>query len=648
MNKLGELKLNNNIINDYYIKHINENIFYFEKVSNKEIKDEDELYQDILKNIKKILKKQPEIFKFLSKILILQGDISDDRTDYIHSFLKSNTLDKLTNRDILRNLKNYGLKWNDIIEKIMSNKLKLIEIKKNKSLSDFTSYCRDNDILGSIELLDDKIESILLEQKAKRLIQKIYSNSYSHLKNEKTLKIFKLFVEKNIPLSQIQSDFGKKLARYKDADDANFFLSEYLNKLTGWTKSLYLKTMEEMNIKVVNETENELLVKINSYEQMKKIGSGQWCIVYDKEFYMDYRKPNNNIFIKFDFSKQIEDKYSMLGVVLSIDGKLIDGYWRNDQQLNINDMEVDNVYNSIDKIPINELKNIENTISDIAKDIEDKDDRDKYILEKMLYCEPEKIHVIFKKMLEEKMLTDNIDEIKYNLLTKIYQRINDLKYVKENKDFLTEEIVLNIRNYMKRSKKIINRSKTNNESSYCLLNEMMYRKDFETMKIFASKVEYSRFFKLLDVNYINLSNKENQNSVFEILKIYKEKKNDIPFRCNLIKFCYFIKEKYKEEDGIDDFIIKIFNINENKYPLRETLMVLNGEKVNNYSENKNIDLNILKHVVLMSLKNINKEKLESDMRSFNLEERFLNVDKDIIKKIKEKLKITKKSNYNLK
>lgn len=242
-------------------------------------------------------------------------------------------------------------------------------------------------------------------------------------------------------------------------------------------------------------------------------------------------------------------------------------------------------------------------------------------------------------------MSNNILNTEILSLLEIYNKTKELNNSKEEIE-ISKKIKIGIKNFIKQAKFITGKSK-DVEGSHLLLNIMVYEKDFELMEVFAEKVEYSSFFKLLDPKFIDLTKKENQDKIFDVLKKYKKTKNDIPFKCNLIKYCYIIKENYKNNESIDKFILEIFKINENKYPLRESLDILNGQNVEGYNNQNKIDLKILTHVVLLSMIDINIEKLKSNIGARDFDNDYKNVNKEIIEKIKEKLNYKKnKKNIN--
>jgi hypothetical protein len=284
--------------------------------------------------INDVFKKHPLISSVLNQVIEIESISSG-----VYGIIKDleslmSLIKKLSDRDILRHMKNYGFSFLD----------------RSKFLSDsLVSYYNNENIflprITSFELLDDEIQHIVTTQKAKRLIQKVYGVKHKNKKNEKTLNIFMILVEKNVSLHDIKINFSSKIATFKDVDDANDRLRKYINELSGWSLNSFLEKLKNTYISDYIVHKNTVVVKIRDYETSKCIGSGQWCISYDNHYFSQYKKEDNAIYFIFDFNKDQDDIKSMCGVVLNGDAEKTIGHWRDDSMVNDLEMNFEECFN---------------------------------------------------------------------------------------------------------------------------------------------------------------------------------------------------------------------------------------------------------------------------------------------------------------
>lgn len=265
--------------------------------------------------IKIKIKKQPIWSKIFSDLIIKQSTLNNniDKFDFIHTFdilsSENKDIDFILNRDHQRHIKNSLIDVNEL---------------KEDSLS----------LNRPLEFFSDQIHDIVTTQKAKKMIQKIYSIKNKVLINEDTLKAFKLIIEKNLSVSEVNSTFGKKLARLKDKNDHDKAIKKYINEISGWNVGHYSEMIKEEGLDIIKSIDNKIVFKVRNYEQSKKLGSGSWCLSYDKKFFKDYKGKSNAIYFMCDFNKEQTDKFSMLGVVLNKEAQIINAHWRNDDSAN--------------------------------------------------------------------------------------------------------------------------------------------------------------------------------------------------------------------------------------------------------------------------------------------------------------------------
>jgi hypothetical protein len=627
--QMGQLKLGDKVFATYSIQ---DNQIIEELSSTLIDNSYPELLDDLCKKIKAMFKKQPIISDLLSGVILIKHKLDGDDAAVEMIFKQSTGLfNKLVDIDIKKHLKNNDfsltkslLETRKFHETHESNK----EVELNVLLDSYKGFL-------SFEDIDDKIESIILEQKSKRLIQKVYSKSYRNLINENTINMFKIFVEKKISLSDINHGFGSKLARYDNVEDANAGLSRFVKELSGWTKEIYLNKAKDMGATIINDENDSLIFKIHNYDQSKELGSGQWCISYEKDFFVQYKEVNNMLFFNYDFSKDPDDKKSMVGFVVNSVGDLIDGYWRDDTPIvssHGNTEENDQLLKFKNKLPEKYTqKDINEATLDSAVAIDCEQKRSSFLLD--YNYDIEKVSVLTSAM-SANLFSKTITSQSIRPLCDIYKntKIRDdfdpveLLQVKETKGFIS--------NYLQ-SATVIYDDWTNSKKEPILLEKMVKANDFYNIRTYVAKVDSVNLGPLLNMIDIDFDEIENQKKILDILSIYKESKATFPLKFDLMEPLYEMTMMGNTDKT--DFIEKIFIMNDGKIPLRHTLRRLND----NLSKPENVltkeSNQIRTDMINLALKHIDKGKLNVEFHNKNLIEVYPHIDKQIISSITKKM-----------
>lgn len=363
----------NKEISDYKFLEKNNKRFFFEKNKLKPIKEAEDFFISLRKTIRIVYNKNPLIGDLISEILISESFYNpweNDQVELLDKAIKIKPL--ITDRDTLRHLKNYGFNFNKEIEDL--------KIKNDNALNK-KSTNRLSDRFSTIEKLDDEIFFIIGHQKAKRLIQKIYNSKTKHLieyqgkVREDVIENYKILVENKVELSKIKEGFSKKIARFKSEKEHDDALNNYINELFNWNKSSFLNKAKKLGAKIESDDKNILCLKIRSYEQSKKLGSGQWCLSYSEDYFKDYKKNHDSIYFLYDFSKKQINKESMLGVVLNDNAEIMNAHWRNDDEIENDNDEIKMFENYIPK----EITK-EDVIENIQDSLKEKNDNMEYTL----------------------------------------------------------------------------------------------------------------------------------------------------------------------------------------------------------------------------------------------------------------------------
>lgn len=135
-------------------------------------------------------------------------------------------------------------------------------------------------------------------------------------------------------------NFLKKISYYvKNPKNFAADLSDFIKNMSGeFNLNVYLSKAKESECLVVEATETELILVVNNYTSMKKIGTQSWCIVRDEYMFDRYVKGRVQ-FVIFDFTKNVSDIKSMIGVTLNPNGSLYAAHFKNDSKCELGYIE---------------------------------------------------------------------------------------------------------------------------------------------------------------------------------------------------------------------------------------------------------------------------------------------------------------------
>ena len=170
-----------------------------------------------------------------------------------------------------------------------------------------------------IEFFGDKVQNTILINKAKKLKNSVMSNKYSHLEYEGINDAFQVLVEENIGRDIIQKFLTKKLAAIHSPFEFEESMNEFINDNISWEREHLLSKIKKMNknIEVVSDEDNKLLLKINSFEESKRLGSKMWCITREKRYFNNYTSDLGFFCFLYDFNKSPQDKHSMQAIIIN-------------------------------------------------------------------------------------------------------------------------------------------------------------------------------------------------------------------------------------------------------------------------------------------------------------------------------------------
>lgn len=188
----------------------------------------------------------------------------------------------------------------------------------------------------SMEVIDDKLNNLITEEKIKSFTYSIVSNKYKHLIDEETVNIFKEFYYSGFNSGKMQSLIGKKIAAYKTSEEFNDFVKNVFNSLSEFKEDVLIDKLELVGLKPVYNEDKVYVIEIPTYYICKSLGSPQWCIVRDEYYFDSYTGSNNKQYFLFNFNKNEKDSESMIGFTLYNNGNFKTQHLKDDDYFEVN------------------------------------------------------------------------------------------------------------------------------------------------------------------------------------------------------------------------------------------------------------------------------------------------------------------------
>lgn len=323
-------------IESYESKNFSDIFDNYKRYMNKKLKNIINKNPIIANSLSNLLNIELQSFQFSSVLKNKNGSQEQNEKILFHFSERLEVMEQkimsvinlINDRDVLRHLKNSKFDFNFL------NKMLEYQYKEKNIAELITTNEQHIEYyyIKNIEKLDDKINEIVLDQKTKKFMQKTFSEKYRFLINENTHDLIKELVMKEVSRSEFKGAFGKKIARYKDAEEFNSDLKHYIQSSQGWSLEHYKKIAKDNDVEIHYEKNNKMCVRIDTYEQSKNMGSNQWCIVYDEHHFKRY-KEDGCLFYIFDFNKDIDDNTCMLGINIDYEGQIEAAHWKNDDEV---------------------------------------------------------------------------------------------------------------------------------------------------------------------------------------------------------------------------------------------------------------------------------------------------------------------------
>lgn len=147
----------------------------------------------------------------------------------------------------------------------------------------------------------------------------------------------KELIKNNIKhFDNIKDFYSKKGGRYTSIDnlirDTKSLISK---KQGGWSPD----SIDYEEDELVYKDEDTLILWIEDYDRSCELGSEHWCISTDEDMFQDYTSGFKKQYFIYDFTKDIGDKKSMIGVTIDLKGDPTAIHYKDDTEGNREDIK---------------------------------------------------------------------------------------------------------------------------------------------------------------------------------------------------------------------------------------------------------------------------------------------------------------------
>jgi hypothetical protein len=246
------------------------------------------------------------------------------------------TTDQLTNyyNEII-NLKSHikGKTCSEVYSLLKNEDLKskMIKIFAGKS----EDFCDVNFLIKNLshEKMTDLCMHLDEERELSSLIKNVTSDKSRDLFSKKSIEYIREIIRLNITESEFRKDFSNKISKYKTKQDLEFSLKKYLEIQSGWHIEPWKSKLDSIQLST-KEIDNHIhLIEVETYEQLQKIGSTQWCIATDPYYFNKYTSNYQRQFMILNFNIPSEDVTSMVGITVDTKGHIIFAHNKNDEDI---------------------------------------------------------------------------------------------------------------------------------------------------------------------------------------------------------------------------------------------------------------------------------------------------------------------------
>jgi hypothetical protein len=191
---------------------------------------------------------------------------------------------------------------------------------------------------NNFEFYLDEIHECIHNHKLEKFTRSFFSNKHKFLINDDVISKFnyiKNMIDKGkIDKSSISNYITNKISTLNGPNDIIILVNKFISDITGYSMLTTLEEISVNNMPIIYQDDSFLISEATSFEQMKKLGSTQWCIAQTESFFNQYIYKDNDLnrqFIVWDFSKEVDDPLSMMGFTINMLGEIKASYLKNDK-----------------------------------------------------------------------------------------------------------------------------------------------------------------------------------------------------------------------------------------------------------------------------------------------------------------------------
>ena len=180
------------------------------------------------------------------------------------------------------------------------------------------------EIIGLVE----EMTALSMQQRAHNIMQRFNTTQRNILKENENEKTIELVLEFSKLSSTKQQNFIRKISTYDNYDDIIREM-ENITKQYLWNKESFIEFLNNsptLKVEIKEAHGNIVVVKVNDYESCNCLGKNtNWCISKSKASWFQYTTCQNQ-YMLFNFDRQEDDYYSIIGVTTDFDGKITDSF----------------------------------------------------------------------------------------------------------------------------------------------------------------------------------------------------------------------------------------------------------------------------------------------------------------------------------
>lgn len=239
----------------------------------------------------------------------------------------------------------------DSVMNIYNKYKKHKNLLNNNNIYFFDYFNKEDENLNKqFENLSDDIHKAIVKSNYKKIKKDLYSK-HNDILNERTDKIIKMFAEAEISPKLIKKMVGRKIRGFSDVDYLNSELEKLYEEVQGdWNKKNYLEKLKKTNSKILLNEDNKLVIEILNHDDAKTLGTSNWCVSRDKNFYFDYVGDQERFVFVYDFEQPPFEEESLKAVIIETDGDVKEVYNRSDIKIDNNSVnQYNHIFNEIDK-----------------------------------------------------------------------------------------------------------------------------------------------------------------------------------------------------------------------------------------------------------------------------------------------------------